>query len=42
MRGKLDWLLVRNLRVVGKRMGNHGFAWSDHKWLYAELAPLDA
>jgi hypothetical protein len=39
MQGKLDWLLVRHLRVVSTSMGNHDYALSDHKWLCAEVVP---
>jgi hypothetical protein len=38
MQGKLDWLLVRNLRVVDKSMGNHLYECSDHKWLCVDVA----
>lgn len=31
--GKLDWLLVRNLKVSQKWIGNHDYKHSDHKWL---------
>ena len=31
--GKLDWLLVRNLDVASKAIGNHSYRHSDHKWL---------
>lgn len=37
MKGKLDWLLVRNLRVLGKSMGNHLYEVSDHKWLCVDV-----
>ena len=37
MKGKLDWLLLRNLRVVSKSMGNHAFEHSDHKWLCCDV-----
>ena len=33
MTGKLDWMLVRGLRVAAHAMGNHDYAASDHKWL---------
>jgi hypothetical protein len=38
MKGKLDWLLLRRLRVTTQATGNHGYELSDHKWLAAEVA----
>lgn len=38
MKGKLDWVLLRRLRVAAQAVGNHGYALSDHKWLAAEVA----
>ncbi len=35
MAGKLDWLLLRNLKVEGTDIGNHDYKSSDHKWLAA-------
>eukprot|EP00727_Mastigamoeba_balamuthi_P009470 m51a1_g5145 hypothetical protein (322) ;mRNA; r:32725-33978 len=35
--GKLDWMLVRGLNVQTKRIGNHDFTASDHKWLCLEV-----
>ena len=35
--GKLDWLLLSNLRVVGKAIGNNDYAMSDHKYLLNEV-----
>ena len=37
MAGKLDWVLLRGCRVVGKGMGNDAYAASDHKWLMVEV-----
>lgn len=37
MRGKLDWVLLRGCRVVGKAMGNDDYRASDHKWLMVEV-----
>lgn len=36
--GKLDWVLLRRLRVAGQAVGNHRYELSDHKWLAAEVA----
>ena len=33
MTGKLDWVLVRGVRVAACAIGNHDFSASDHKWL---------
>ena len=38
MQGKLDWLLLRRLRVLATSVGNHDYAASDHKWLCAVVA----
>ncbi|KAK9842835.1 hypothetical protein WJX74_003107 [Apatococcus lobatus] len=35
--GKLDWLLMRRLQLVGKDCGNHDYSASDHKWLQADV-----
>ncbi len=35
--GKLDWVLMRRLRVVATNCGNHNYAASDHKWLQADV-----
>ncbi|KAL0032425.1 hypothetical protein WJX79_010921 [Trebouxia sp. C0005] len=35
MKGKLDWLLLRKMKVLEKSIGNHDYAASDHKWLSA-------
>lgn len=35
--GKLDWLLLSNISVGSKDIGNHDFKASDHKYLVAEL-----
>jgi hypothetical protein len=40
MAGKLDWVLLRGCRVVGKAMGNAVYAASDHKWLMVEVLLL--
>ena len=37
--GKLDWLLVQNLNVVEKFVGNHDYRHSDHKWLMVTATP---
>lgn len=36
--GKLDWVLLRGLRVAGQAVGNNEYALSDHKWLSADVA----
>lgn len=38
MKGKLDWVLLRRLRVAAQAVGNHGYELSDHKWLSADVA----
>ena len=38
MTGKLDWLMVRGVKVVDKATGNHDYKASDHKWLSADIA----
>ena len=38
MRGKLDWVLLRRLRVERTALGNEDYALSDHKWLTADVA----
>ena len=40
MAGKLDWLLLRNLKVEGTDIGNHKYKSSDHKWLAATVSFL--
>jgi endonuclease/exonuclease/phosphatase (EEP) superfamily protein YafD len=40
MAGKLDWCLLRGMRVLHKQMGNDDFAASDHKWLLVEVELL--
>lgn len=37
MTGKLDWVLMRGCNVVSKRMGNHDYSASDHKWLQVDV-----
>jgi endonuclease/exonuclease/phosphatase (EEP) superfamily protein YafD len=37
LQGKLDWVLLRGLQVVGKAIGNHDYAASDHKWLMVDV-----
>jgi len=37
MAGKLDWVLVRGMRVLTKALGNHDYSASDHKWLLVEV-----
>lgn len=39
-RGKLDWVMVRQMGVAKSDIGNHEYALSDHKWLSLELRPL--
>lgn len=38
MRGKLDWVLLRQLQVLGTQLGNHNYALSDHKWMTVDVA----
>ena len=38
MAGKLDWLLLRDLKVEGTEIGNHNYIASDHKWLAATVS----
>lgn len=38
MKGKLDWVLLRRLRVTTQAAGNQSYELSDHKWLAAEVA----
>jgi hypothetical protein len=40
MAGKLDWCLLRGMRVLHKQMGNDDYAASDHKWLLVEVELL--
>lgn len=37
MTGKLDWVLLKNMEVVRKELGNHDYLHSDHKWLMVEV-----
>lgn len=37
MKGKLDWLLLRKMKVLEKDIGNHDYSASDHKWLCANV-----
>ncbi|KAF9183682.1 hypothetical protein BGZ51_003860 [Haplosporangium sp. Z 767] len=37
LKAKLDYTLLRNLRCVGRHIGNHDFSASDHKWLLVEV-----
>ncbi|KAK3812566.1 MAG: hypothetical protein J3R72DRAFT_480713 [Linnemannia gamsii] len=37
LKAKLDYTLLRNLRCVGRTMGNHDYSASDHKWLLVEV-----
>ena len=37
MRGKLDWCLLRSIRVVGTAVGNLDYSLSDHRWLAANV-----
>ncbi|RKP05672.1 Endonuclease/exonuclease/phosphatase [Thamnocephalis sphaerospora] len=37
--GKLDWTLLMGWELDAKRMGNHDYTASDHKWLLLELEP---
>ncbi|GAB4817241.1 hypothetical protein N2152v2_004287 [Parachlorella kessleri] len=38
MRGKLDWALLRRLRVHSTHVGNLDYGLSDHRWLAAEVS----
>jgi hypothetical protein len=38
MRGKLDWALLRRLRVRSRALGNEQYALSDHKWMALEVS----
>ncbi len=38
MKGKLDWALLRRLRVHDKTMGNSDYSLSDHKWLQVRVS----
>lgn len=33
VKGKLDWVLAKRLKVSAKDMGNHDYSMADHKWL---------
>ncbi|KAF9929074.1 hypothetical protein BGZ67_006605 [Mortierella alpina] len=37
LKAKLDYSLLKNLRCVGRDMGNHDYSASDHKWLLVEV-----
>jgi len=37
MKGKLDWALLRRLRLVKKELGNLNYELSDHRWLLVEV-----
>ncbi|KAF9117614.1 hypothetical protein BGW39_002004 [Mortierella sp. 14UC] len=37
LKAKLDYTLLKNLRCVGRAMGNHDYSASDHKWLLVEV-----
>lgn len=37
MTGKLDWVLLKNFKVVQKLIGNDNYDKSDHKWLMVEV-----
>lgn len=37
MAGKLDWMLVRRVKVLNTKVGNDDYALSDHKWLSADV-----
>lgn len=39
-KGKLDWTLLRGLRVMGKGTDNDDFAASDHKLLHVTVRPV--
>lgn len=39
-KGKLDWTLLRGLRVLGKGTDNDNFTASDHKLLYVTVRPV--
>ena len=41
MRGKLDWALLRRLRVLGTALGNLDYALSDHRLLVVDVALED-
>eukprot|EP00775_Hariotina_reticulata_P004582 gene4582-4836_t len=36
--GKLDWALLRGMKVLSAVMGNDDYAASDHRWLLVEVA----
>ncbi len=38
MKGKLDWVLLRQLQPLSQAAGNDGYALSDHRWLAADVA----
>lgn len=38
--GKLDWILIKDLKVSRKHIGNHDYSLSDHKWLMVHLKPM--
>lgn len=37
MKGKLDWMLLRRLRVMHKDLTNHDYSASDHKLLWVDV-----
>ncbi|KAG0205947.1 hypothetical protein BGX28_002539 [Mortierella sp. GBA30] len=37
LKAKLDYTLLKNLKCVGRQMGNHDYSASDHKWLLVEV-----
>lgn len=40
MAGKLDWTLLKGVKVVSKQIGNSSYAASDHRWLLVEVLLL--
>jgi len=39
--GKLDWVLLRGFHVLSKRLGNHDYSASDHKYLLVDVQFMD-
>lgn len=37
MKGKLDWVMLRRMRVKNKWLRNEGYEWSDHKCLIVDV-----
>ena len=37
MKGKLDWMLLRDMAVLDKQLANHDFSASDHKLLFVDV-----